>query len=180
MPSTDTHAPSHPQYAHSALRNAAQPTGHCSLARHVVWRTHTHLAIHSTLTARSATLPSPPGTVPSALSSAPAQLTAYRHILPSYQHTEQLTDTCFADRGTFLSILKMAFVLFICHAPAAQPCSPALSPVLRPMGPMLGRWPQLQSVQSFAHLKWGWSDHLKAIEPLSGSFHTYDFARACR
>ena len=179
MPSTDTHTHLAIHSTLTALRNAAQPTGHCSLARHVVWRTHTHIAIHSTLTARSATLPSPPGTVPSALSSAPAQLTAYRHILPSYQHTEQLTDTCFADRH-FSVDLKMAIVLFICHAPAAQPCSPALSPALRPMGPMLGRWPQLQSVQSFAHLKWGWSDHLKAIEPLSGSFHTYDFARACR
>jgi len=93
MPSTDTHAPSHPQYAHSAPQRCPAHTGHCSLARHVVWRTHTHLAIHSTLTAlRNAAQPTghcalglvlspgPAHCVPAHIAFIPTHGAAHRHL----------------------------------------------------------------------------------------------------
>ena len=38
---------------------------------------------------------------------------------------------------------------------------------LRPLGPVLDRWPQLRSTPGLAQLQWAQSDHLATVEPLS-------------
>ena len=38
---------------------------------------------------------------------------------------------------------------------------------LRPLGPVLDRWPQLRSTPGLAQLRWAQSDHLATVEPLS-------------